>query len=122
MHSDYSVPLERVAAEMDVTVRFRRFAIPDVSTTTPEHIFEILHWIDGEIAAGRPVYVHCRGGRGRTGMVVGAWLVRHGIAMPEEVIDRIRTLRAGLPSEDAGAASPETPGQIALVTGWREGR
>ncbi len=33
--------------------------------------------IDGAIASGEAVYVHCRGGGGRTGAVVGAYLDPH---------------------------------------------
>lgn len=120
--ADYTDAMDRVAAVMDVVVNVRRFAIPDLHPTTREHMIEILDWIDGEIETGRPVYVHCRGGIGRTGMVVGSWLVRHGIVPPERTVDRIRELRAGMPPADARARSPEMPGQIALVTGWREGR
>lgn len=118
----YDDALERVAAEMAVTVNFRRFAIPDVHPTTPEHMIEILDWIDGEIAEGRPVYVHCRGGKGRTGMVVGSWLVRHGVLPPEEVVVHIRGLRAGMPPKDSRSPSPETPEQTALILNWKEGR
>lgn len=32
------------------------------------------------LAAGQTVYVHCYGGIGRTGTVVGCWLVRHGLS------------------------------------------
>ena len=40
----------------------------------------ILDEIDGAILNGKTVYVHCLGGIGRTGTVVGCYLVRHGIA------------------------------------------
>ena len=38
----------------------------------------ILDTIDQAVADGRTVYVHCWGGVGRTGTVVGCYLVRHG--------------------------------------------
>ncbi|MSR27507.1 MAG: hypothetical protein EXS06_10930, partial [Planctomycetaceae bacterium] len=38
---------------------------------SPEGYDAILADIDAELAAGRPVYVHCWGGVGRTGTVVG---------------------------------------------------
>ena len=38
----------------------------------------ILDAIDAALDGGKTVYVHCWGGVGRTGTVVGCWLVRHG--------------------------------------------
>ena len=35
--------------------------------------------VDDALGEGRTVYVHCWGGIGRTGTVVGCWLVRHGL-------------------------------------------
>ena len=34
-----------------------------------------------------PVYVHCWGGIGRTGTVVGCWLVRHGMTGDEALAE-----------------------------------
>ena len=39
----------------------------------------ILDDVDEAIAGGGLTYVHCWGGIGRTGTVVGCWLVRHGL-------------------------------------------
>jgi len=64
--------------------------------------------------------VHCWGGVGRTGTVVGCWLARHGIANGEEVLDHIARLRQGdLARRDR--PSPETDTQRALVRSWRKG-
>ncbi|HET7553196.1 MAG TPA: hypothetical protein VFK04_18025 [Gemmatimonadaceae bacterium] len=54
------------------------FPIRDVSITNDERMRQILDAIDAELAANRTVDVHCWGGAGRTGIVVGCWLVRHG--------------------------------------------
>ncbi len=66
------------------------------------------------------MYVHCWGGIGRTGTVVGSWLVRHGVMAPEQALDLLTELRAS----DRGAGhrrSPETPEQRAFVRRWRPG-
>ena len=42
----------------------------------------ILDAIDKALEDGKNVYVHCWGGIGRTGTVVGCWLVRHGMTGP----------------------------------------
>jgi hypothetical protein len=87
-------------------------SIPDVSVPFPADCTETLDAIDGAIAAGHRVYVHCFGGRGRTGTILGCWLVRHGVPHAE-VLGTIDLLRDGL-----DGPSPETEAQVAFVTGW----
>ena len=65
----------------------------------------ILATIRDEIAAGRPVYVHCWGGTGRTGTVAGCWLVEQGLT-GDEALRRIAELRRGTP--DGRFRSPES--------------
>jgi protein-tyrosine phosphatase len=43
-----------------------------------EHTIEILDEIDAALAEGRIVYLHCRAGIGRTNLIAGCWLSRHG--------------------------------------------
>ncbi len=67
-----------------VTVGHERHAITDWSIPdTPAHMERTLDAIDGALADGRMVYLHCWGGVGRTGTVVGCWLVRHGMSGEE---------------------------------------
>ena len=113
---DYETDFAEIAGEMGVDARMERFGIPDVSTTSPEHMMRILDWIDEQLLESRPVYVHCWGGIGRTGMVVGCWLVRHGKVTGETVLDHIKQLRRN--TSDIWKRSPETPEQRALVREW----
>ncbi len=64
-----------------------RFAIRDVNIPTEALMVEILDAIDDDLAVGHNVYVHCWGGVGRTGTVVGCWLIRHGYATAGELYD-----------------------------------
>ncbi len=99
----------------------RRIAHPivDFGTTTIPHITRILDDMDAALAdGGSSVYVHCWGGVGRTGMVVGCWLVRHGLD-DGDAVRAISRLRRGLP--DAWARSPQTPAQRAIVRAWKPG-
>ena len=95
-----------------------RYAIRDVYIPTEELMVEILDAIDDDLAGGHNVYVHCWGGVGRTGTVVGCWLIRHGYATADDVLEVISDLRVG----DAGIGrtrmSPETLEQIDFVVGW----
>ena len=92
--------------------RHRRMAIRDFSVPSREQLALILDAIDVEIGAEGIVYVHCWAGCGRTGVVVGSWLVRHG-ADPNEALARIAEVR--------GLGCPQTLEQRLLVLGWRQG-
>jgi polymorphic toxin system DSP-PTPase phosphatase-like protein len=93
--------------------------IADMGVTTIPHMTRILDEVDGALAEGGSVYVHCWGGIGRTGTVVGCWLVRHGLDGGDAVA-RIAELRRTV--SDAAVASPQTAAQHAMVEAWRRGR
>jgi hypothetical protein len=92
--------------------------IVDMGTTTIPHMTRILDDVDEAIGSGGGVYVHCWGGRGRTGTVVGCWLVRHALD-GGDAIAQIAELRRELPG--AELASPETAAQCAMVAAWKHG-
>lgn len=96
--------------------KWMRLPIADGGCPTPEQMRAILDSIDGELADDRVVYAHCWGGHGRTGTVVGCWLVRHGL-VPKAALAQIGKLRVGVPDAD-WMPSPETSGQVRLVERW----
>lgn len=118
--ASYEEVLALAAARRGVRARMERYPIPDVTAPTPGYMATILDVIDSAIAPDNAVYIHCWGGRGRTGTVVGCWLARHGVATGAAALDRIAELRAGTP--DAAQASPETADQNAMVVNWRVGQ
>jgi hypothetical protein len=79
----------------------------------------ILDSIDEALARGGCVYVHCWGGRGRTGTVIGCWLARHGLASGIGVLEQLATLTAG--KREHFHRIPETDMQRAFVTSWEAG-
>lgn len=89
-----------------------QFPIKDYGIPTPSEMKTILDTLDAALAAGHTVYLHCHGGRGRTGTVVGCWLVRQGLT-GEQALARIAELRGD-------HESPETEAQRAFVLGWGE--
>ncbi|MCY4365263.1 MAG: dual specificity protein phosphatase family protein [Chloroflexi bacterium] len=99
---------------------YQRFPIRDVNVpSTPELTSAILDSIDERIAQGKTVYVHCMGGIGRTGTIVGCWLSRHG-HQGEAALDRLTELWEDCP-KSAWTRSPETAAQRAYVRTWNEG-
>ena len=95
-----------------------RMAVRDFSVPTEQELVAILDAIDEALEAGHVVYLHCLGGTGRTGTVVGCHLIRHGTP-PHDALQQIREWLgdAGRPDRE----SPETPEQRERVLGWREG-
>jgi ADP-ribosyl-[dinitrogen reductase] hydrolase len=101
------------------TEQLLRFPVRDLSVPTIEEMRAILDAIDLSLEERRPVYVHCLGGIGRTGTVVGCWLRRHGHASRDDVLSVLARLR--VPDvERANRPSPETAAQREMVLGWTE--
>jgi len=94
-----------------------RFPIRDLSVPSVEQMRRTLDRIDQSLHNEAPVYVHCLGGRGRTGTVVGCYLIRHGLATPHNVLSEIRRLRA-VQGLDRDGNSPEMPAQTKFVLDW----
>ena len=94
-------------------VAYRRFAIPDTSVIEDAGYDRILDYIRAELDADKIVLCHCWGGKGRTGTVVGSWLIDTvGVGYPD-VIDRLQELRRG--SSKQHHPVPDTPEQHGVL-------
>jgi len=103
------------AAALGLAVEHRRMPIADMNIPRPDGMVEILDTIEAATAAGHTVYVHCFGGIGRTGTVVGCYLVRQGMS-GEEALREIARLRRTTP--DGWNRSPQTEDQCEMVRTW----
>ena len=112
MLTDYSNAL--------TTARHESFPISDMAVPSPGEMVDILDVIDEALERDDAVYVHCRAGVGRTGTVVGCWLVRHGVD-PEAALEMLDRLRHQDRST-AHLSSPQTTEQVGLVEDWSPGR
>lgn len=79
----------------------------------------ILDAIDAALGEAKTVYVHCWGGVGRTGTVVGCWLVRRG-RTGEEALTQVAEWWRSVDKAYRRPESPETPEQCKYVRNWTE--
>jgi protein-tyrosine phosphatase len=99
-------------------VEYVRKPIRDLGVPrSSEFMAEILDTIDQGLANGHTVYVHCWGGIGRTGTVVGCYLVRHGRSGQEALADIARHWQT-VEKRSRHPHSPEEPEQMAYVRLW----
>ncbi len=106
---------QHLATAQGKSLTHLRRSIPDMGTTTQQALCAVLDEIDAALAQGQVVYVHCYGGIGRTGTVIGCWLVRHG-QTGEQALATIAERRGNTP--DGWRRSPETEAQTRMVLTW----
>jgi hypothetical protein len=115
----YRPSLRQVSEEASVETTYANIPIEDRGVPSPWTLRCILDVIDRSIADENPVYVHCWAGRGRTGTVVGCYLIRHGLAQNDDVIQKLAYLRRDVPN--GKETSPHTNEQIRMVRTWKKG-
>jgi protein-tyrosine phosphatase len=101
------------AQHVSAPARHLRIPVRDFTVPAREQIVTALEAIDHEIETGGIVFVHCWAGCGRTGVIVGCWLVRHGFS-PHEALARI--------AETRGLGCPQTLEQRLAILDSRDER
>jgi protein-tyrosine phosphatase len=116
----YDALLIEEAAARGISTRYARLPIRDMGICSTREMSVILDTIDIMVGGGERVYVHCRGGVGRTGTVVGCHLVAQG-AMPDDALAEVTRLYSTMSSAKLNrhrGGSPETDAQRAMVRAW----
>ena len=114
----YAEILAELAELRGTRARYRRMSIRDRSVPEPvDAMADILDTIDAELAGGHMVYVHCWGGIGRTGTVVGCYFVRRG-QDGETALSTLQQLWQGVEKVHRQPHSPETGAQRDFVRNW----
>ena len=107
----YTEPFADAVARRGSVSQYTRYPIPDVGVPTDRIARSAVRSIEAAQTAGRVVYVHCLGGVGRTGTIVGCLLRKDGVPAGQ-VIDRIAAMRSRVP---AARPSPETDAQRVFI-------
>ncbi len=101
----YKDRLIELSDSRNLEVEIFGFPIKDFSVPTMAEMKNLLESIEFQLDIGKSIFVHCWGGLGRTGTVVGCFLKSRGIAGSEDVFEKIAGLRGNC--SNANKPSPE---------------
>jgi protein-tyrosine phosphatase len=107
----YEPLLRERAGYYQLEIDYHRFSIGDFGTPSHPNMRRILNTIHRTLAKGKNLYLHCWAGMGRTGTVVGCYLVESGMSGAEALrtVNRLCYY----------APSPQTAEQKNFVRNWR---
>jgi hypothetical protein len=111
----YAGLLQDEAALKGREVSYLRLPVPDYATPTQAEMRHIQDLLRADLAAGQIIYLHCYGGVGRTGTVVGCFLRESGLD-GQAALAEIARLRRKLSNH--WAPSPETESQRRMIENW----
>jgi hypothetical protein len=114
----YLAQLEKVCGDRGVVIDYISHPLPDgLLPDEPDEIAAVLRSIHAAVAQGERVYVHCSDGVGRTGMIVGCWLVERGFD-PEDALDELARRYATMNKAKTHRVTPSTREQAEWVENW----
>jgi hypothetical protein len=108
----YAPLVATLAHARELHIELARFPIPDQGVPSVAHMRALQAFLDERRALGHRTYVHCWGGRGRTGTVAGITLIRRGLATPQNFTAVIERLRV---SDVVRGPAPENETQLEFV-------
>lgn len=118
----YDVHFNEVHAATGIEPVRHPFGITDMGLPSDvTQMRSVLHLIRQELDAGKTCYVHCWGGIGRTGTVVGCWLRDRGLDGETALAEVQRLYSSHMPASklERNPNSPQRPAQMRYVRNWR---
>lgn len=115
----YEPLLQELADQKGITVHYHRYPIQDVNVPASGLLEEVLAALADTVAAGRKAAVHCWGGVGRTGTIVGCYLVRAQQMSGTDALACIAREWQGVEKSHRVPRSPETAKQYTLVKNFQ---
>jgi atypical dual specificity phosphatase len=76
-------------------VDYFHLRVEDYSAPSLEEIDNTIDYIQQQISKNKPVMVHCAAGRGRTGTILAAYLIKKENVTANQAIKKIRSVRPG---------------------------
>ena len=95
--------------------------ITDFGVPSPLQMQGILQSIQSALSQGGKVYVHCKGGIGRTGTVAATWLTEQGLD-DEKALALLLQKWQAMDKRFEEPHSPETQAQRAFVRTWHKAK
>lgn len=119
---DYRDALTRCATSrgLQLQLQLHRLPITDFAVPDVALMRRILDTVHRSLHAGQPLYLHCHGGIGRTGTVVGCLLVEHGYT-PDQALALIARKWQVMAKRATAPVSPETDEQRNFILNWAPG-
>ena len=119
----YGESLAELAQETGTQLRRISMPIPDMGVPRSKEIMRgIMDSIRDSIRTNPAVYIHCWGGIGRTGTVVGCWLRERGLGPDEALAHGQYLYSSQMPKVRVHPESPQTVAQKNFIRSWEIAR